>query len=332
MEHSMKPQLFTQRRIILLVLVVVFLSGCSLGGSSPWGSQDYSSIQGTIVDQSGNVITQPVTISIGRTTLQTSDGTYSAPWLSPGKYVINASSPGFESQSRIVTIEPGKKVTYDIVLMGSGDAPTQHPQGSGPGYHPLEGRTIVVDPGHGGFNRNLGDFGTVGQHEKEKTNVLAIGLFLRDMLEASGAHVIMTRETDVNPSIGTRFENNPYGQLQARVDLANRSGADVYVSLHNDWHSDSSISGVKTFYYTDSGRELATYVQQGAVRQLGAIDRGVDWASFQVIRETRMPAVLMELGFLSNPHEDYLLSTNPYRLKAAQGIHDGLVRYFQERG
>lgn len=311
-----------------LVLVVLVMAGCTLSPPN-WSPPEYATLRGTVVDEHGEPIAHPVTVTLGRTMVQSVVGEYQLDWISPGKHVLSASSPGYRAHSQIVTISPGETHELDIVLVqeresrrdGSAPVPSASPW-------VLQGRTIVVDPGHGGSNPNLGDYGAVGTHAKEKTNVLAVGLYLKELLEAAGAHVVMTRETDVNPSIGTLFEDHPHGQLYARVDLAERAGADVYVSLHNDWHANTSARGVKTFYYSEAGRRLAEAIQPEVAKHLGAIDRGIEWASFHVIRRTSMPAILIELGFLSNPEEDYLLSTDPYRRKAAQGLYAGLVRYF----
>ncbi len=333
---------------LFFVLVLLVFSGCAITGPS-WNSEGYATIQGTIRDGSGKSIEAPVTVSLGRSSVTPTDGAYAIGWVAPGKYILRASSPGYEEYQQIVSVPSGGELTHNITLspagMPAGSSGTP-PANSGtpannsgtpatprPGSSllPLAGKTIVVDPGHGGFNPSLGDFGTSGEHGIEKHNVLAIALTLRDLLESSGAHVIMTREKDINPSVGTRFETDPYGQLKARVDLANRSGADVYVSIHNDWHSNTEAAGVKTFYYSEVGRKLAKQVQEAVVHSLGATDRQTEWGRFRVIRETTMPSILIELGFLSNPQEDYLLSTPEYRTRAAQGLHDGLVQYFETR-
>lgn len=316
----------------LFVLVIMLLSGCAMNGPT-WNPTDYATVHGVIRDESGGTIDDPVTVSLGRTSINTTDGTYAMGWIAPGKYIIRASSPGYEEYRRILSVPPGAQLEYTIVLSGTGEpAASADNDTSAPSVATvLTGQTIVVDPGHGGSNPSLGDHGTSGSHGVEKRNVLAVALQLRDLLEASGARVVMTRDRDVNPSIGTRFETHRHGQLKARVDLANRVGATVLVSIHNDWHSNTSAAGVRTFYYSEAGRRLAEAIQPEVVRHLGAKNRAIERASFEVIRETTMPSVLIELGFLSNPDEDYLLSTPAYRAKAAQGLHDGLVRYFQQR-
>lgn len=189
----------------------------------------------------------------------------------------------------------------------------------------LAGRRIVIDPGHGGS-----DPGTVGTGKTtEAENVLAIGWELKGLLERAGAQVIMTRQSNVNPAEGTSYVGQENGQLAARTTLANRADADIFVSLHNDWHDDASVTGTAVYYYKNQDWALADAVQRGLVSQLGTVDRGVRHGNFYVLRNTSMPAVLVEIGFLSNPREAELLSQRWYRLEAARGIFYGIVEYFE---
>lgn len=188
----------------------------------------------------------------------------------------------------------------------------------------LHGKVIVVDPGHGGPGRS--NAGAVGVGPTpEKDNVLAIGLALKQMLEQAGARVVMTRTGDYSPAYGE------YSQLEARTALANRSGADVYVSIHNDWNPNPAIFGTTTYYYFATAEPLARCIQEETVKALGSRDLGYRYHSFHVIRATSMPSVLVEVGFLSNRREANLLSETWYRRLAARGIFNGLRRYFSGR-
>lgn len=189
----------------------------------------------------------------------------------------------------------------------------------------LEGRVVVIDPGHGGP-----DPGTVGVgRTTEAENVLAIAWELRSLLEGAGAEVIMTRQTDSASAAGTVFAGQENGELAARAALANRSGAQVFVSLHNDWSDDSGAAGATVYYYKSGDWPLADAVRRALVAQLHSADRGVQLGNFYVLRNTSMPAVLVEVGFLSNPREAELLSQRWYRLEAARGIFYGIIDYFQ---
>jgi len=186
----------------------------------------------------------------------------------------------------------------------------------------LKGRVIVIDPGHGGANPGTRGIGA----QPEKDIVLAVAWDLKGMLEYAGAQVIMTRDGDYSP--GGQNAN----QLQARVRVANSSPGDVYVSIHSDWNNDSSITGTTSYFYSGEGYYLADALQRGIVEELGSRNLGVRWGNYYVLRNTKMPAALVELGFLSNKKEANLLSTRPYQTKAARGIYRGLVYYFSNRG
>lgn len=209
-----------------------------------------------------------------------------------------------------------------------GGAPPAGPGAPSPSPAPLAGKVIVLDPGHGGPNP-----GSIGVGPTpEKDNVLAIGLYAKELLEAAGAKVVMTRSADVDPSVGTPWEGQPTGQLDARVATANNSGADVFVSIHNNYNNDPSYTGIQVYYDVNrpESAPLAQALHQALLTTLGAADRGLmDGSWLKVLRETRMPAVLLEIGFLSNPDEAYRLSTPAFRRQAAQAIYQGLLSYFR---
>ncbi len=192
----------------------------------------------------------------------------------------------------------------------------------------LAGRVIVVDPGHGGA-----DPGTLGLgYSTEAENVLAIALDLKGMLEATGATVIMTREGNVSPAAGTIYANQTNGQLAARTALANQKNGDIFVSIHNDWNPTSTISGTTSYYYKNQDYLLAESIQEYLVGYLGSRDVGVRRGNFYVLRNTNMPAVLVEVGFLSNQRDAQLLSQPWYRSLAAEGIFYGILDYYKQAG
>lgn len=187
----------------------------------------------------------------------------------------------------------------------------------------LLGKTICIDPGHGG-----GDPGALGPTgTKEKDNTLAISLLLRDRLEKNGGVVTLTRDCDKDVSYQDATADE---ELGARVDIANDSGADIFISIHNDAFTNTTAAGTTTFHYGDaeSGR-LAGHVQKCLIDELGTRDRGSRFASFYVIRYTDMPAILVEVAFISNPEEELLLASVDGRYKAAESIFQGIVKYFK---
>lgn len=187
----------------------------------------------------------------------------------------------------------------------------------------LKGKTIVVDPGHGGSNP-----GAVGNNTRESDNNLAVGLKLRDKLVQAGAKVIMTRESDhtVAPE-GSSLSQ----ELQARVDIAEKNNADIFVSIHTNSNPNNSTAGAMTFYYSSESNVLAAKVQSNLIKQTGAINKGTEVATFYVLRNTSMPSVLVEMGFITNVTEAARLSSNSYRNDIAQGIYNGIVEYFKSR-
>lgn len=189
----------------------------------------------------------------------------------------------------------------------------------------LAGLTIAVDPGHGG--RDPGATGPSGN--QEKNNTLPVGLYLADLLRSAGANVMLTRSTDVSPA-GSEYTE--LLDLKARVNLANAAKADLFVSIHNDAFSNPAAGGTTTYYSSNTSQAAAsktfgTAVQSELVKQLGLYNRGVKDAPFYVVKYTTMPAILVELGFLSNPNEEILLSSPDFQKKAALGIYGGILKY-----
>ncbi len=184
--------------------------------------------------------------------------------------------------------------------------------------HALAGKTIVIDPGHGG-----NDPGAVGRNHRlaEKFVNLDTALRVAQLLENAGANVVLTRNSDV------------FITLSQRVNIAHANNADIFVSIHANAHSNRAIGGIETYYNTSFQRQdsyrLANMLQQELVSELGLRDIGVKTAGFRVIRSTQVPSVLVELAFLSNPGEEELLNQASFRQRAAEAVYRGIVRYFQ---
>lgn len=185
----------------------------------------------------------------------------------------------------------------------------------------LPGRTVVLDPGHGA---NTGARGVAGS--VEDVNVLAIAVKAQALLEAEGVRVIMTRTTNQVPTVS---DLPNAGQLLARMTLANRSGADLFVSIHNDWNPNPAIRGITTYYMVSRGTAaLASIMQEELVAATGMRDVGTISREFFVLRHATMPAILLEIGFLSNRQDETLLLRADTRHRAALGIRNGVLRYF----
>lgn len=181
---------------------------------------------------------------------------------------------------------------------------------------PLSGRQIWVDPGHGGHDP--GALGPSGSQEKQVN--LGVALRLRDLLVQAGAQVQLTRQDD-------RFV-----ELRARIQGANAAKADIFVSIHANSASNPQAAGIETYYWDnhpDSAR-LAQAIHRHLVEDLGLRDRGVKKNDYLVLREAQMPAVLVELGFISNPEEERLLTDPSFQQRAAIAIQKGIFDYFQQ--
>lgn len=196
------------------------------------------------------------------------------------------------------------------VVSSNGSAPQIEKAGA-EGY--LKNKTIVLDPGHGG-----GDNGTTGANGTlEKDLTLRTARLLYDKLKAAGANVYLTRN------------NDSFISLQSRVGMAHSYNADAFVSLHYDSDLDRSVRGMTGYYYHVYQRNLADTLYNAAVGQAKLKNRGVRIGDYHVIRENNQKAVLMELGYLSNPEEEMTLNSSTYQENAASGLYEGLARYFK---
>ena len=180
--------------------------------------------------------------------------------------------------------------------------------------------TVYLDPGHGGS-----DEGCAREGVREKDLNLAIALLVRDQLEEQGYQVIMSRETDT------------YIAKETRVAQANRSGADIYISIHqNATEEGAGVNGMEVWYTEDSDRSgskrLAQLIRQQTLRSTGAEERELrSDADFYVTGNTSMPACLIETGFLSNAAEREKLGLAEYQQQIADGIVQGIIYYFHPK-
>ncbi len=208
--------------------------------------------------------------------------------------------PKYNSDYRLEAIKPGDSPV----------APAPAPNG------PLRGLTICVDAGHGGA-----DQGGTANGVMEKDVVLKVSLMLRDLLLASGARVLMTRTTDTYPD------------LDQRCELANKEKADLFVSVHaNIAPNSDAVQGIEIFYKggTVASANLARTLIGAMARVTDSPNRGakVDPRGLRVLENTKMPAVLVELGFLSNAEEAQRLTTREYQEVMARALHDGVAQYW----
>jgi N-acetylmuramoyl-L-alanine amidase len=177
---------------------------------------------------------------------------------------------------------------------------------------PLEGKLIVIDPGHGGD-----DPGAIGHDDcYEKEYTLDISKRLERLLQNSGAHIMMCRTGDQNPS------------LEDRTQLANFNKSDLFISVHINSFISPFSKGTETYYYKYIDEHLAKCVHEAVVDHLQLPDKGTKRARLYVLRNSTMPAVLIEPMFITNKQELLMLSQPYIREKIARAVHQGVLRYY----
>lgn len=176
---------------------------------------------------------------------------------------------------------------------------------------------VVIDPGHGG--KDNGATGAGGQYEKSFT--LSLSKKMEKMLEQeSEMEVFMTRTDDSFISQESRY----------RPKYANNHNADVFVSIHGNTFSNPSVSGTETFYYHNNSRQFAQILQKHVVEAGGFRDRGIKKKDLFVVRDTNMPAALIEVGYLTNPDNESIMRTDGFQSRVAASIVEGIKEYKEQ--
>ena len=201
------------------------------------------------------------------------------------------------------------------------------------GNYDVLNKVVYLDAGHGGYDPGASYFGI-----SEKSLTLAIQSRVKAKLEAEGYQVVTTRTSDT------------YVDLTDRSRAANASESDIFVSIHINASGSSAAQGIETYYYqpyaeypsrinatyhANSTRlsmsdTLANAIQSSLINATGAQNQGVKRQTFAVLRETTAPAVLLELGFLSNPQEAARLNTSAYQETLANAIVVGIKSYYEK--
>lgn len=196
----------------------------------------------------------------------------------------------------------------------------------------IAGRTIIVDPGHGG--EDPGKVSAGGVLEKDVN--LAVAQKLKTLLIQGGGTVHMTREEDKALSNGeATVRARKRADLIKRVELIENTKADLYVAIHCNAFPSGRWSGAQTFYAPEvlGSKELALCIQEELIAFPGNTTRQpkTDTTSY-IFKKTKVPIVNVELGFLSNPEEEKLLQDSAYQDKLTWSIYAGIVRYLLEYG
>ncbi len=195
---------------------------------------------------------------------------------------------------------------------------------SGISFSKAENKPIIVlDPGHGGL-----DLGTKAKlpYLEEKKVALTTALLVRKYLDHMGYKVVLTRASDI------------FVPLPRRVELANHSRASLFVSLHFNSSKNEIAQGIEIFYCNckkdlvraKESKKLASSVLQGLIERTRAKSRGIKIGNFYVIRESKIPAILIEGGFISNSQERKKLREKSYLVELAKAVAQGIDQYLNK--
>jgi len=192
-------------------------------------------------------------------------------------------------------------------------------------------RLIIIDPGHGG--PDPGASSPKGTAEKDL--VLEIGKKCKQYLDTLGFDVLMTRTTDTDLSglHDASLREKKRADLKQRVEIINKSGADLLITLHANAIPSTRWHGAQVFYRPDreENKVLATCIQNELIHITDETTRSISISSGQYILEkSDIPAVNIEVGFLSNPREARLLEDDHYQHQLAWAITIGILRYFNK--
>ena len=193
---------------------------------------------------------------------------------------------------------------------------------------------IAVFAGHGGSDPGAVDSIELEENDgiyqdeiySEESDInLEAALILQSMLEEKGHKVIMARTEDI------------YVNLYERVEMANKNNADIVISLHANAASTPSASGIETFYYSSptytskKGKQLARLIQRELIDVTDTLDRSIKGReNLWVLRKTDMPAVLIEMGFITNLREEKLLNEREYLYLLMEAVAEGVEDYLKE--
>ncbi|SET50480.1 N-acetylmuramoyl-L-alanine amidase [Oceanobacillus limi] len=176
----------------------------------------------------------------------------------------------------------------------------------------LKGFTIVIDPGHGGK-----DPGAIGQNGvREKDLIMSTANKLAEQLRLTGAKVILTRSEDY------------FVSLNKRIHISNTSNADAFVSIHFNSFSMDTVGGFNTYFHSyGDDLKLAQEIHSALDTEITLRNRGMIQDDYRVLRKNNIPAVLVELGFITNTNELQVLQTDDFQSSVAKAIKNGVQNY-----
>lgn len=191
---------------------------------------------------------------------------------------------------------------------------------------PLLGKVVYIDPGHGGT-----DPGALYNDLYEADLNLQISLKLEAELEKNGAIVYLTRYGDYDLSVKNAI-NRKRSDLSRRANIINDSNADIYLSIHLNSDISSTWQGAQAFYdkVNEENEIIAKIMQEQFKKDLKTNREYKQINDHYLYQRVKIPGVLLEVGFISNPNERYLLKQESYQEKIAISIKNSLINYFTQ--
>lgn len=191
---------------------------------------------------------------------------------------------------------------------------------------PLFGKVIYLDPGHGGL-----DPGAIYKDLKESDINLSISKKLQVELEKLGAIVYLTREGDYDLAVPNTI-NRKRSDLSRRGNLINKSECDLYLSIHLNAETSSTWRGGQVFYddINEKNQLLAKIIQDEFRKSLYSRRKIKEITDMYLSKRVKVPGVLLEIGYISNPNDRYLLKQDSYQKKVSKTIINALIKYFDE--
>src|SRR5690625_4542483 len=194
---------------------------------------------------------------------------------------------------------------------------------------PLSGKTIVLDPGHGGRDGGAKS----SDNTSEKDIALHVAKLTRDYLQQAGALVYLTREVDKDLAGEDVTGSRKSADIRNRLKFIHEKEADFFITIHLNALSSTRWSGAQTFFYPKfpENKHLATKIQDEIIRNLENTNRvPLQMNQIYLLKHAEVPGALVEFGFLSNEEELKLLKDRSYQDHMAASIYQGMIRYVTE--
>ena len=191
------------------------------------------------------------------------------------------------------------------------EAKNQNEKDVQPNKIPIKNK-IVIDAGHGGT-----DYGAIREGINEKDITLDVSARVASILKSKGYKIALTRPDDT------------FVSLEDRVNFSENENPEIFVSIHVNSAVATEPYGIETHYYHEYSKELAEIVQRHLIKDIDSKNRGVIKSKFYVINHTTVPAILVEIGFLSNPDERADIITDKRKQQTAKSVAEGIIEYLK---